>query len=77
MGLGQLRILAQRLFNQHHRLLRITDLLGNHAQQVQCIHMIGLLIQNLPIELFRFDQFTHLVVLQGALDGGSHIHQHT
>jgi hypothetical protein len=43
--------------------------MSEHTQIVHCINMLGLLRQNLPIELFGGVQPRGLMMLQGKIEG--------
>ena len=50
----------------------LADLLRNHAKEVQRIGMIGLGLQNLPVERLRFRQATGLMVLESKTKDFNH-----
>ena len=53
------------------------DLMSDHAEEVKGVRMVGLILQNLPIEGFRLLQAAGPVVLEGEIQGfrdGRHRH---
>ena len=63
MGLGIVRLQLQRPAVAGDRFVQLARLVGDHAQKMDRIGMIGFDLQNLPIDLLGSLQPTGLMVL--------------
>ena len=64
MVLRVLRMVSDRLLDIANGKVVLPALMGDHAEEVEGIRMIGLGLQNLPIDGFRFLKAAGLVVLE-------------
>ena len=62
------RTRIHRPLHQIDGLVDASDLQTDDAEVMQCIGLIGLLIEQAPINLFRFLQFATAVVVNGAFE---------
>ena len=74
MSNGDLWVEPDRLPDQLDAALRPPCLEGNDSEKVQRIEVIGLLLQNSPIDALRIRQFSLLVQRQSLLEFGLQSH---
>ena len=78
MELSHRRVQRDRLLDMLDCHLMPADLIRNHAQEVKRSRMVGLDLQNLPVERLRLRQAAGPVVLEGEIQGfGDCRHRHS
>jgi len=64
---GKIRFDGKRLGNQINGGLRLSHLMGDNAQQMQGVRLIGLALQNLTIKMLGVGHVTRIMGLQCLL----------
>lgn len=67
MGVGVFRIDGDRFAKELNRRIVLTDLMQQQSHQPQCVRVLGMFAQDLPVYFLRLNELPGLVVSQPAL----------